>query len=52
VRAAVLESPGRFRIVERPLPEPAAGEVRIRIEGSGVCASDLPLFEGRDSARA
>jgi threonine dehydrogenase-like Zn-dependent dehydrogenase len=37
--------------VERPLPEPAAGEVRIRIEGSGVCASDLPLFEGRDWAR-
>jgi threonine dehydrogenase-like Zn-dependent dehydrogenase len=28
-------------------PEPGPGEVRLRLEGSGVCASNLPLWEGR-----
>ena len=27
--------------------EPAAGEVRVRIEGCGVCASNLPLWQGK-----
>src|SRR5215216_1902755 len=27
--------------------EPAAGEVRVRIEGCGVCASNLPVWEGK-----
>jgi threonine dehydrogenase-like Zn-dependent dehydrogenase len=26
---------------------PAAGEVRVRLEGCGVCASNLPVWEGR-----
>jgi threonine dehydrogenase-like Zn-dependent dehydrogenase len=29
------------------MPEPAAGEVRIALQGSGVCASSLPVWEGR-----
>jgi 2-desacetyl-2-hydroxyethyl bacteriochlorophyllide A dehydrogenase len=27
--------------------EPAANEVRVRIEGCGVCASNLPLWQGK-----
>ena len=46
-RAAVLEGPRRFRVRLRAMPEPADGEVLVRLEGSGVCASSLPLFEGR-----
>jgi threonine dehydrogenase-like Zn-dependent dehydrogenase len=30
-----------------PVPQPRAGEVLVRIEGCGVCASNLPLWEGR-----
>jgi threonine dehydrogenase-like Zn-dependent dehydrogenase len=48
MQAAVLEGPGRVGV--RPavvVPEPGAGEVLVRIEGCGVCASSLPLFEGR-----
>jgi propanol-preferring alcohol dehydrogenase len=32
--------------VERPRPEPGAGEVRIRISACGVCRTDLHLAEG------
>ena len=46
--AAVLAAPGVVRVEPGPLPEPGAGEVRIRLEGSGVCASNLPVWEGRE----
>lgn len=46
MRAAVLAGPGRIRmdLVERP--EPGAGQVRVRLEGCGVCASNLTPWEG------
>lgn len=47
MRAAVLVEPGRFEIEALPLPVPGAGEVRVRLQGTGVCASNLPPFEGR-----
>jgi threonine dehydrogenase-like Zn-dependent dehydrogenase len=47
MRAAVLGAPGRAALRRRPLPEPVEGEVVVRLQGSGVCASDLPLWEGR-----
>ncbi|HEX5385260.1 MAG TPA: zinc-binding dehydrogenase [Gemmatimonadales bacterium] len=45
--AAVLEAPGRARTVEVARPEPGAGQVRVRLEGCGICGSNLPLWEGR-----
>lgn len=48
MRACVLEAPGRVRVGEFPLPEPGPGQVRVRLEGSGVCHSNLPLWEGRE----
>lgn len=45
--AAVLDGPTRFAVRAAPRPEPGSGEVRLRVEGSGVCASSLPAFEGR-----
>lgn len=30
------------------MAEPDAGQVRVALEGSGVCASSLPVWEGRD----
>jgi len=36
----VTEANGPFSLVERPVPEPRAGEVRIRVEACGVCHSD------------
>lgn len=47
MRVAVLEAPRTFRFREVPVPDPGPGEVRVRLEGSGVCGSDLPLWQGR-----
>jgi threonine dehydrogenase-like Zn-dependent dehydrogenase len=46
-RAAVIRAGGSVELVEVPLPEPGEGEVRLRLEGSGVCGSDLPVWAGR-----
>jgi threonine dehydrogenase-like Zn-dependent dehydrogenase len=48
MRAARIAAPGRVRVDRMPCPEPGEGEVRIRLEGSGVCASNLPVWEGRE----
>jgi threonine dehydrogenase-like Zn-dependent dehydrogenase len=45
--AAVLEAPGRMVVGEVPKPRPGPGQVRVRLEGCGVCASNLPPWEGR-----
>lgn len=31
-----------------PLPEPGPEQVRVRLEGCGVCGSNLPTWEGRE----
>lgn len=46
-RAAVIRESRSAELVEVPLPEPGAGEVRLRLEGSGVCGSDLAVWTGR-----
>ena len=48
MRAASIAAPGRAEVREVELPQPAAGEVRLKLEGCGVCASNLPLWEGRE----
>jgi threonine dehydrogenase-like Zn-dependent dehydrogenase len=47
VRAAGVQSPRRVIVTDVPVPEPAPHEVRVKMEGAGVCASELPLYEGR-----
>ena len=37
---------GPFELVEREIPEPAAGAVRIKVEACGVCHSDSFTKEG------
>lgn len=48
MQAAVLTAPQHIDIQEVNLPEPAAGQVRIRLEGCGLCASNIPVWEGRE----
>jgi threonine dehydrogenase-like Zn-dependent dehydrogenase len=35
-------------LAEVPVPEPGLGQVRVRVGGAGICASELPLYEGRE----
>src|SRR5579875_1670792 len=46
-RSARLLAPRRSAIVELPRRQPGPGEVRISLEGCGICGSDLPVWEGR-----
>jgi D-arabinose 1-dehydrogenase-like Zn-dependent alcohol dehydrogenase len=44
--AQVPQVKGVFQIVDRPIPEPGAGWVRIKVEACGVCHSDSLVKEG------
>jgi D-arabinose 1-dehydrogenase-like Zn-dependent alcohol dehydrogenase len=47
MKAAQISKPGGdFEIVEREIPKPGAGEVRIKVQACGVCHSDLFTKEG------
>src|SRR3954462_6099614 len=45
MRAARIVGPEKFEIESVPRPEPKPNELRFRVEGCGVCASNLgPWF--------
>ena len=46
MRAAVIAAPGEVRVDEVARPEPGTGEVRVALEGCGVCASNLEPWAG------
>jgi D-arabinose 1-dehydrogenase-like Zn-dependent alcohol dehydrogenase len=47
MKAAQISKPGAgFQIVEREIPEPHAGQVRIKVQACGVCHSDVFTVEG------
>ncbi|CAA9354179.1 MAG: Threonine dehydrogenase and related Zn-dependent dehydrogenases [uncultured Gemmatimonadetes bacterium] len=48
MRAVRLTGPGRISVDEVAVPEPGPGQVRIRLEGCGVCASNLTPWSGPD----
>ena len=48
MRAGVLAGPRSARVADADMPEPGGGQLLLRLEGSGVCASNLPMWEGRE----
>jgi D-arabinose 1-dehydrogenase-like Zn-dependent alcohol dehydrogenase len=47
MKVAQVPKPGDdFQIVEREIPEPSAGQVRIKVQACGVCHSDMFTKEG------
>jgi alcohol dehydrogenase, propanol-preferring len=47
MRAMILERVGApLRLVERPVPEPADGQLLVRVLACGVCRTDLHLLDG------
>ncbi|MBN8726366.1 MAG: zinc-binding dehydrogenase [Xanthomonadales bacterium] len=47
MRAAVFCGDGRVELQEVARPVPARDEVCVRLEGCGVCASNLPVWSGK-----
>ena len=47
MKAVQVSKPGgNFEIVERPIPQPGRGQVRIKVEACGICHSDALVKEG------
>jgi len=47
MKAVQISKPGgNFEVVERPVPEPGRGQVRIKVEACGICHSDALVKEG------
>ena len=47
MQAMVFEQVGQpLRAVERPLPEPEAGQLLLKVHACGVCRTDLHLLDG------
>jgi D-arabinose 1-dehydrogenase-like Zn-dependent alcohol dehydrogenase len=47
MRAVQVSGPGKpFEIVERPIPQPGAGTIRIKVQACGVCHSDVLTKDG------
>ncbi|MCR9121379.1 MAG: alcohol dehydrogenase catalytic domain-containing protein [Phyllobacteriaceae bacterium] len=50
MRAATLVEPGRFEVREVPRPEPKPDEALIRIVRTGICGTDMHIFNGHYAA--
>jgi threonine dehydrogenase-like Zn-dependent dehydrogenase len=46
--AAVLEKPQTFTLQQTSIPPIGADDIKIRVEGCGICASSIPVWEGRE----
>jgi D-arabinose 1-dehydrogenase-like Zn-dependent alcohol dehydrogenase len=47
MRVVQVSKPGgNFELVDRPVPEPGRGQVRIKVEACGICHSDALVKEG------
>jgi len=44
--AQVAKGGGGLQIVEREIPQPELGHVRIKVQACGVCHSDALVIEG------
>src|SRR5216117_3119927 len=45
-KAVEVSSPGSLRVVERMVPDPGPGQVRIRVQACGICHTDAATVMG------
>jgi L-iditol 2-dehydrogenase len=46
MKAMVLKAPGELALDQVALPAPAAGQVLVRITHTGLCGTDLKIYQG------
>ena len=46
VLTATLVAPGKYELIEYPLPEPEPGCVLVKMEMSGICGTDKHTYQG------
>ena len=47
MQAAVLQRPRELRVNEVPIPRPAENEALVRVKATGICSTDLMVYQGR-----
>lgn len=50
MQSARLVAPSKVSIDNLPVPDPAPGEVLIRVSWGGICGSDISLYKGKIAA--
>jgi threonine dehydrogenase-like Zn-dependent dehydrogenase len=45
--SAMIVGPGKFKLAKTRTPLPGRNQVKVRLEGCGVCGSNLPVWQGR-----
>ncbi|ECE6546210.1 TPA: Zn-dependent oxidoreductase [Salmonella bongori] len=48
MKSIVIEQPNTLTLQERPVPTPAAGEVRVKVKLAGICGSDSHIYRGHN----
>jgi NADPH:quinone reductase len=48
MRGVVISGARTVKLCELPLPLVDAGQIRIKLQGCGVCHSNLPVWQGRE----
>ncbi|MCU6666133.1 Zn-dependent oxidoreductase [Silvania hatchlandensis] len=48
MKSIVVQQPNALVIEDRPLPVPAAGEVRVKVKLAGICGSDSHIYRGHN----
>lgn len=47
MHVAVIAAPGKIEYRQAAIPDPGDGQVRVRLQGCGICGSNVPVWEGR-----
>lgn len=46
MKAVMVAGPGVVEVVDRPMPEPGAGDVLVQVAACGICGTDLHIIDG------
>jgi D-arabinitol dehydrogenase (NADP+) len=46
MQTILIQKPKEIKLVEREIPEPGPGEVLIKVMASGICGTDIHIFNG------
>ena len=46
MESIVIQKPKEIRLTERAMPEPGPGEILIKVMASGICGTDIHIFNG------
>ncbi|WP_130830771.1 Zn-dependent oxidoreductase [[Erwinia] mediterraneensis] len=48
MKSVVVQQPGELLLCDTPLPQPAAGEVRVKVQYASICGSDVHIWHGHN----